>query len=167
MEERNGSWRMHWTINARESADRFELELSADGRNFTTVTVIPAVVQQNSYMQQLPASWKFGYCRLRSISSLGVMRRSETLPFGKIIFGEPVISIRQISASRQLQVQAARQQKCHMQLIDLSGRMLWQSDQVFAKGNTLFTLPVQVSGYFLLILYDASGKRQTQQLFLQ
>lgn len=167
MEEKNASWRMHWSINARESADRFELELSTDAQKFITAAVIPATAMQTSYEQQLPAGWRFGYCRLRSISSTGVKRVSETLPFGKIIFGDPVISIRQISGSRQLQIQADRQQKCHLQLIDLSGRLLWQSDQVFEKGNTLFALPVQVSGYCLLILYDAFGQRQVQQLFLQ
>lgn len=167
MEERNAAWRMHWSVNSRDNLDRFELELSADGRTFTTVTAIPAVARQTNYLQQLPAGWTFGYCRLRCISYSGVMRQSETLQFGRIAFGAPVISIRQIPGSKHLQVQADRKQKCRLQLIDLSGRLLWQSDLVFEKGYTTIALPVQASGYALLIISDAAGKGRAQPLLLQ
>lgn len=169
MEARANAWLLHWSINTWETPDRFELELSADGRNFSTVTVIQAVADQHNYVQQLPAGWKFGYCRLRSISTTGILKRSDMLPFGKIIFGEPVISIRQISGSTTLQVQSSITQSCTLQLIDLSGRLLWQQDQVIVQGTALVSLPgkFRSAGYYVLLVHDGKGRCKAQQLFFQ
>ena len=162
----NNIVKLQWTVAENESTDRYEIERSTNGAEFSTASLVfgtektgteyytfaePAIAEKLFYrLKMTDKSGKITY------SKILVFQRSSSMDNGIKIIGNPVTDILTLS------FQSSDNQMITISVKDLTGRQVMQQKINGYKGNNLTTLPIPSTlnrGMYVMDLFDGTSHR--------
>lgn len=156
--------RLTWKAEANETADRFEVEKSSNGTDFTSAGIVFATEKTGSeiytYNTSAPAAGKIIY-RLKIFNKSGKVDYSNILGFqNKEDMMKPLTIINNPVGDRlTLSYQTAGSQALEIKITDMSGRLVQQQKTNSGKGINLINLPLSSnykSGIYIVDLFDGT-----------
>jgi hypothetical protein len=162
---------LSWKVAAEQDILRYEIERSADGRNFDIAGYVVAVNSNEYSWLDISAMGAMAYYRVKSIDLSGEIKYSG---IAKVVggneFSKITVSPNPVQGS-ELNVQFKNKQegKYDIRLVDAAGRVVLVSAAQHTGGSSTQTiqLPVTVSrGIYQLIVTDEDKKVTIQRLYI-
>ena len=160
----NNDIRLNWRMEANENADRFEVQWSTNGTDFTRSGIVSATGKTGSetysYITSAPVSGKIIY-RLIIFNKSGKVDYSNTLVFqNKEDIKRPLTIINNpVNDKLTLSFQANASQVIEVKITDMSGRLILREKANMNKGTNLLSFPVHSgyqSGVYIVALFDGT-----------
>ncbi len=151
-----------WEVAANEIADRFEIQKSDNGEDFSTAATVRATEKAGNETYSLsvtaPVSGKSVY-RLRIFQKSGKVEYSKNLAFGNREESRQVFAIVSNPVTDKLMVrfQSSDNKTIDFRIVDLSGRLAQQGKINMYKGENMIHIALQGGinrGAYLVDLYD-------------
>ncbi|RYY40450.1 MAG: hypothetical protein EOO08_04770 [Chitinophagaceae bacterium] len=163
---------LRWTTAQETNNAGFELERSADGRNFTAIARIASRAPGGNSNSSLDysatdantgaASWHY---RLKQLDASGAAQYSSVLRIGEGRGSVLSAGIYPSPARNQIQttVLSGKAQDAQFRLVDMGGRLVQQRTQKVAVGSNLvqFDLDALPAGSYLLQVILADGSNES------
>lgn len=171
-DKKNNGIAVSWKVGTELNIQHYEVERSADGRNFTTVMVIPAANSNwYNWQDELPLR-SISYYRVKSIDISGQVKYSAVVRIagiteqaGVAVWPNPVTG-----NEMQLQFTNLPKGKYNMQLTDATGRIVFAITIPHNGGNSKQTIPFPSSvtqGIYHMRIIDTYITATTQKLFIK
>ena len=154
--------RLNWRTEANERADRFEVQWSFNGTDFTRAGIVTATGKTGSeiysYTASAPASGKIIY-RLIIFNKSGKVDYSNTLVFQSKEAIKRLLTIISNPVNDKLTIsfQANVSQTMEVKIADMSGRLILQKKVTISKGTNQLSFPIHSgynSGVYIVDLFD-------------
>jgi trimeric autotransporter adhesin len=155
---------LQWNAFAEKGNFSFTVERSTDGRNFTAIGKVDGIAgswQVYRFVDLAPAAGK-NYYRIRMIPAAGAEKISATLLLMEKGQEEFVISslVNPFAAQLRFDVQSPFKETVIIQLIDVTGKVLYSKHELVSSGINrmqLNNLPNMKSGIYILRLHTSLG----------
>jgi hypothetical protein len=133
--------RIRWTVGEEENVDRYEIQRSPDGRNYTAIGAVPASHQrQYEYWDRGPLAGA-SYYRLAMIDNDGRSSYSPVVALNRSIAGWSMQAApNPFRDALQLRIDAPDGGTVSLELLDLAGRPLRREEKNVQKGSNVFLL---------------------------
>jgi hypothetical protein len=139
--------KLNWQTKGEVNTNQFELERSADARNYVLLTKIKAAGISSARLNYqykdapLPANTDMLYYRLRLKDNNGAISYDNTIPVQINLAVEEINTFPNPVASQlMLWYPSSADRKASIRLVDLSGRVLLATTQLFPSGQQQFAL---------------------------
>jgi len=167
--------RLNWRVETNELADRFEVQRSINGTDFTSAGIVTATGKAGSdtysFTDPEPAAPGNIIYRLRVsnkggknyYSNMLLLQNKEDIKKQLTIINNPV------NDQLTLSFQAGSSGLMEVKIIDMMGRLMLQEKTNIGKGTTLLSFPVQSnykSGVYVVDLFDGM-KHYTEKFVKQ
>jgi len=166
----NGDALLNWKTENEVNTDKFLVERSTDGRNFSSIGTVAARNQPGANLYNytdagvntLAASMVYYRLKQTDIDSRFTYSRIITLPLGKqnqlLLYPNPA------SDQLMITVSAERAEKVQVRIIDNAGRILRQQHWNIAAGSATIQLEVSTLAkglYYLEVKGETTDQRKT------
>lgn len=168
----NNKAQLSWQVAENETGDHFEIERSADGRNFYAASVVFTTDKQGTESYSFRDAKEITantYYRLKMINKDGTTTSSKIVSIvtnagaskSLVLLQNPVIS------DLQFTYQSAVAEVSSVVLYNLSGVKMYSTHIQVQKGSNSFSLPVNnhlSTGTYLMEVANSTGKLVTKML---
>ncbi len=153
---------LNWSVDQNETADRFELEKSFDGRNFTTAAIVFSTensgVENYSFKETAPVAGKIIY-RLKIFDKNQKAGYSNNLVFqeNSVLNSALKIINNPVNDKLVLSFQNNSCQVINIKLVDANGRLVQEQKINGYKGCNIINLTLNSvfkSGIYIVDLFD-------------
>lgn len=153
---------LNWAVESNELADRFELQKSVDGKNYTTIALVVATDtagrQAYTYNVPSPENEKVTY-RLRIFNRNGKVDYSNNIAFqnNEIIKGTLTLLNNPVNDKLTLRYETTSSQAVKIRIMDMSGRIMQEKTLTSSKGLNTASFPLTAHlhrGMYLVTLFD-------------
>ena len=143
----NGTTRLEWAVASNEQAYKYEIEKSADGKNFEIAGLISPTDRsgnENYTYQDESGSDKI-YYRLKITDKSSVVTYSRILSFSKETETKEALNIigNNVTDKLTLSIQSQKSQAAEINIVNMSGKLIAKQKINVLKGNnvTILSLP--------------------------
>jgi hypothetical protein len=165
----NNNVKLQWTVSENEGTDKFEVERSMDGNNFSTASLVLGTEKSGSENYQYAENVNTGkiFYRLKMTDKSGKITYSKILVFQTTSLTDAKILIinNPVSDKLTMSFESANNQVVDIRILDMSGRIV-QSNRINSyKGNNLvsFSLPSTLNkGIYMVSLFDGAKQMTTK-----
>lgn len=153
----NGHNVLNWTTASESNVSHFEVERSLDLISFKSLGKVTAVgnsEEMNHYSFQTEDSYReLIYYRIKSVDINGQIDYSPVISNQNCNGESELFNSYYNSAEQVISIQAfvPASNVAEIILTDLTGRIIYSGSQVFEKGNTVLTLPVEMQNGIMLV----------------
>jgi hypothetical protein len=172
----NNEVNVNWKVESETNMENYEVEYSADGRNFSSIATIAPNSNNGSGVYSFlnkKATAAEHFYRIKANSIGGLVQYSAIVKVAGIkasansnisVYPNPV-------ANKQMNVQFNNQATGNygVKLINSNGSTVYQNNVTVNSNNLVRTMPLQnntAAGTYQLIITDASGKTQLQSVIV-
>ncbi len=164
----NSKAQLNWVLNNIASAKEITVERSANGRTFTTLATMPALINNYTDDQLLPGT---NYYRIKMTDANGKIAYSAIAAIINSDAGFDIVNLLPniVSADMQLNIAAAKKTKLNIAITDMAGHTVTTLNYNLAAGSNLFDINVAklASGMYYLTAVTAEGEIKTVKFVKQ
>jgi hypothetical protein len=158
----NDDINLNWAVAANEMADRYEVQRSTDGINFTTVGSVRSTDKtgnQSYAYKSTDTDSEQSFYRLRIFNKNGQVEYSETLLFRNsgIIKQKVTILNNPVRDKLMLSINTTDEQSLNLRLYDLSGHSLLQTTITAYKGINKVNIPLPAAAIAGAYIMEITG----------
>ena len=160
---------LKWTVATNEIVDRFEVERSANGRDFATAALVLGSEKSGdeSYSYNETVSADIIYYRLKMYDKDHVAEYSKTLVFRSKSAGGNAIRIisNPVKDKLTLSFSSSVNQAVDMKVYDMNGRMLMTEKLTVYEGTNLVSLPLTSSfkaGFYVVEINNGTESQSAK-----
>lgn len=155
---------LNWVVDKNETADRFEVEKSTDGKDFTTAGSVfsseKAGQENYIFSEKTPITGKIIY-RLKIFDKNGKSGYSKILVFESSSFTNNPFKIINNPVQDRLTVsfQSDSNQPAYLKVIDMTGRVVQQQTISINKGSNIISFSLSSTfnkGIYIVDLFDGT-----------
>lgn len=152
---------LQWDVSINEIANTFEVERSADGRNFETVAMLLGTEKtgNETYSYSEANEDAKVYYRLRMTDKSNVVSYSKVLVFNSAANSSKPLNIlgNVVNDKLTFSFDATTNTKAELRIVDLNGRLMMSQAFTTSKGNNLASISLLASlkgGMYIAVLWQ-------------
>ncbi|HEX7847751.1 MAG TPA: T9SS type A sorting domain-containing protein [Chitinophagaceae bacterium] len=159
---------LEWSIAQNETADRFEVEKSSNGRDFETTGVVFTTEKKGTegyaYFEKLKSAEKIFY-RLKGIDKSQTISYSKTLAFqmeAKASAGQLNIINNPVNNDKlTLSIASSSNQPAEIRVYNITGQQIMQQKTRLSEGNNVVSVPLSanmMTGVYVAEVFNGTDR---------